>query len=160
MIDFDDRVNPKFHYIRWFPFFSCLEMIRLDKSGYAYKMMRKILPQYLNSEFRMPREMREFIAKEMTRDRPFYPDKGKGVSFDVMLRSMNNGFEITTEKEEKPLRSIYNQIIPKIAEESGMSIASVKKDYEQRFLPVYKEASIRGSAAAKKHQALLDSEPS
>lgn len=143
-------------WMHWYGLFYALEVVQLDKSAWTYKKLRETLPFYLDSDDELPKELREFINNELTRDNPFYPDKGKHSSEVIMQRALEIGYEIEETKELNSRRSIYQQIIPKIAKELGIKEATVKKNYEQKFLPIFKEASEKAARSAARYQAMLD----
>ena len=144
--------------INWFPLFTAIELVKLDKSHHGYQYLRSVLSIVLPTNLELPNEMRNLMAKEMKRERPFYPDKGRHGEGKTMQRSMNIGFDIEERHSKKPKLSKYQRIIPQIAKERGMTVANVKKDYEQRFLQVHRKAMETGIANAKKHQAIIDSQ--
>lgn len=115
-----------------------MEMAKLDTSGVSYRHVREYLPVYMEWYDPCPPVLM-FIVNEMSRERPFYPDKGRLVTDTVMERSMKVGFLIRDIKEEHPDRPI-DDIIFQLAEHMGKSVGTIKQDYEQRYLPIFKKA--------------------
>ncbi len=138
---------------RLYGFFYAIEIIKVDKSAWSYKKLREILPFYLSSDETMPKELRELIIDELTRENPFYPDKGKHNSEVIMQRALEIGYQI---EEKNEFSSIYSQIIPKIAKERNMTEAAVKKDYEQKYKKIFGVASENAMQSVRWHKAGLD----
>lgn len=129
-----------------------IELAKMDNSSIGYERIREMMESYLNTfRERMPKGLIDFITDEMLRERPFYPDKGKGKLSRVVFRSARIGVAIRRAKEEDPALNIYDDIIPKIAERENVSIPSVKQDYEARFLPVVERAVVNAMKQAKDH---------
>ena len=143
-------------WIHWWGLFYALELLKIDQSAWTYKKVREEISSRLKSDDALPNQLREFIRSELNRENPFYPDRGKQKSAVIMQRAFEIGCEIEETKKLNSRRSIYKQIIPKIAEERNMTEAAVKKDYEQKFLPIFKEANGKALHSMKWYQAGLD----
>lgn len=120
-----------------------MEMAKLDPSGVGYEMFRKVFAKFAPTDIFMPTELRQFLADEAMRDRPFHPDKGMRLSDKTMTRAMTVGSEIQAQKRENPARSVYGNIIPALAKAWERSESTISKDYEQRYVPVFDEGNRR-----------------
>lgn len=127
-----------------------MEIAKLDTSGVGYRWVREYLPEFLATT-QACSPVLDFIANEMSRERPFYPDNGRLVTDAVMVRSIQVGLEIVTIKDNYPDRSIMEDIIPEISRKMNKSFSTIKQDYEQRFKPIYNKAR-------EQSQILLDIE--
>lgn len=134
-----------------FLMFQDIEMAKLDKSGVAYANIRKSMPRYLKEFQRLPDGLKKFIEEEMLRERPFYPDKGKGTLDRVMQRSIEIGCSIRNQKEEDPSRNIYDDIMPELADREHVSLDSIKQDYELRFMPIYEPSAQKAAVLMKEY---------
>lgn len=128
-----------------------IELAKLDKSGFGYKRVRENLPDYLKYMGTVREEVLEFIADEMSRENPFYPNSGRQkVTDEVMQRSMEFGMKVELMRMEKPHLSVKEQIIPMIAKEAGMSKSTIWQDYNKRVGPIIITAMNRASEITAK----------